>query len=75
MTRPYRKSVERRLGQKLGPDTVVDHVNADHSDDTPSNLRPMERAAHSRRHTDPSIKTLAKLQRSLGMVKRRQKLY
>lgn len=46
----HRFIIESRLGKKLGFNHVVHHNDEDKSNNAPSNLKVMTRAAHSRLH-------------------------
>jgi hypothetical protein len=71
----HRTIAERTLGRKLAPTEVVDHHNTDKGDNSPANLTPMPRGAHSRSHTNPRRRHLAKLTKALTMVRDGRKDY
>ena len=71
----HRTALETKLGRKLKPGEVADHVDMDKDNNAPANLRPMERGEHSSRHSDPAAKVQAKLKKALTMTRRGEKLY
>mgnify|MGYP001606334774 CR=1 FL=1 len=71
----HRQQTEREIGRRLGPDEVVDHVDTDKANNAKGNRRVMSRGAHSKHHTDPGVRTLAKLKRALTIMVRREKAY
>ncbi|WP_274916954.1 HNH endonuclease [Streptomyces sp. WZ-12] len=48
VTYGYRLVMEQKLGRKLRSDETVDHINGNHHDDSPSNLRVVSRAENTR---------------------------
>lgn len=71
--RTHRRLAEAKLGRKLQPNEVVDHVNEDKRDNHPDNLSPMSRDAHTRHHN--RTRQLSKLRSALRMVKEGKRLY
>ncbi|MCC3766004.1 HNH endonuclease [Streptomyces sp. UNOC14_S4] len=47
VTYGYRLVMEKKLGRKLKSDETVDHINGNHHDDRPSNLRVVSRARNT----------------------------
>ena len=71
-TDEHREILERKLGRPLLPSEVADHDNMDKTDNSPTNLRPMSRSAHSRMHATREQRTLGKLRKVLNT---KQKIY
>lgn len=69
----YRDVQERKMGRKLQPHEVVDHINEDKTDDSPANLRTMDRGKHTSQHNKG--RKVSKLRASLRMVKEGKKIY
>lgn len=69
----HRRVAEAKLGRKLQLNEVVDHVNEDKQDNSPANLRPVDRGVHTRHHN--RTRQLSKLRAALRMVKERKRLY
>lgn len=69
----HRRVVESRLGRKLKTDEVVDHVNEDKTDNTPANLRVVDRGAHTSQHN--KTRHVSTLRKALRMPKNNEKLY
>jgi hypothetical protein len=72
-TDSYRRETEQRLGRKLGPDEVVDHLDEDKSNKSPLNLKVEDRGVHTAKHNQ--TRELGRLRKALTMVKRGEKLY
>lgn len=70
---PYRQTLERKLGRKLAPGELAHHINEDKTDNSPANLEPKTRSAHTTHHN--KTRGLGKLQKALTMHKRGEKLY
>lgn len=72
-TDAHRRLTEREQGRKLGPDEIVHHKDGDKSNNAQDNREIKSRRAHSRDHAkNPG---LLRLQKSLTMHKRGEKLY
>ena len=69
----HRSAAERKLGRKLGANEVVDHLDEDKSNNSPANLDPKPRGAHTAQHN--RARGLSKLRASLRMHKEGRKLY
>lgn len=69
----HRQALETKLGRKLLPNEVADHLDEDKSNNIPSNLQPMDRGAHTTHHN--RTRALGKLRNALRMAKDGRKLY
>jgi hypothetical protein len=69
----HRKVAERKVGRKLPPDIVVDHLDEDKTNNAPGNLDPKPRGAHTAMHN--RSRGVSKLKASLRMPNERKKLY
>lgn len=69
----HRKIAEQKVGRKLGPNEVVDHLDEDKDNNAPLNLDVKGRGKHTAAHN--RTRPLSKLRASLRMVNRGQKLY
>jgi hypothetical protein len=69
----HRGVVEKRIGRKLTPNEVVDHINEDKTDNADANLRVKTRGKHTADHN--RARPLSRLRKSLRMVKDGSKLY
>jgi hypothetical protein len=69
----HRGVVEKRIGRKLTPNEVVDHINEDKTDNADANLRIKARGKHTADHN--RARPLSRLRKSLRMVKDGSKLY
>ena len=69
----HRRIAATKLGRKLAPHEVVDHINEDKRDNSPANLAVESRAAHTRHHA--GARSLSRLRASLRMVKEGKRLY
>ena len=69
----HRRAAEAKLGRRLQPDEVVDHLNEDKADNSPSNLVTKSRSVHTTEHN--RTRGLSKLRASLRMVREKKKLY
>lgn len=67
----YRKIAESRLGRKLKPNEVVDHLNEDKADESPANLAVKTRGAHTAQHN--RARGLSKLRHALRTTQGREK--
>lgn len=67
--------LESKLGRKLRPDEVADHVNMDKTDNRKANLRPETRSEHSKRHGTRESRTTGRIVKALTMSRRGEKLY
>ena len=70
----HRDMLEQKLGRKLLPKEVADHVDEDKSNNAPANLRPEGRSAHTARHNHQRG-GLSKLRSALRMIREKRKLY
>jgi hypothetical protein len=70
----HRRTVEARLGRKLQPTEVVDHLDEDKSNNAGTNLAVEGRSAHSSKH-GRNRGGLSKLRSALRMVKEGRKIY
>ncbi len=59
----HRQVAERKIGRRLLPSEVVDHVNEEKTDNSPANVRPMDRSAHTTHHN--RTRQLSKLRKAL----------
>ena len=69
----HRRVAEAKLGRKLRPDEVVDHLNEDKADNTPINLNVKRRSVHTSEHN--RTRGLSKLRASLRMATEGKRLY
>lgn len=69
----HRAIAERKIGRKLQPTEVVDHLNEDKSDNSPANLEPKQRGAHTAQHNRG--RGLSKLRAALRMHQEGKKIY
>jgi hypothetical protein len=69
----HRQVAEAKLGRKLLPTEVVDHVDEDKANNAPANLSPEDRGAHTAKHN--KNRGLSKLRSALRMTKEGRKLY
>lgn len=69
----HRRRTEVEMGRSLATDEVVDHVNEDKDDNTPTNRRVMSRSAHTAMHN--RARGLSRLRKSLRMVEKKERLY
>ena len=69
----HRRVAAAKLGRKLAPHEVVDHINENKADNSPANLAVESRSAHTRHHA--GARSLSKLRASLRMVNERKRLY
>lgn len=69
----HRRVAEAKLGRKLQPHEVVDHVNEDKTDNRSINLDVKSRKAHTSDHN--RTRQLSKLRATLRMVKDGKRLY
>lgn len=69
----HRAVAERKVGRKLGPNEVVDHLNEDKTDNSPANLEPKPRGAHTAQHN--RARGLSKLRAALRMHREGKKIY
>lgn len=71
----HRRVATKTLGRPVRPGHDVDHLNENKDDNSPANLREMPHGAHSRATQSPGRKSLRRLQKSLGMIRRKEKMY
>ncbi len=69
----HRRAAEVKIGRKLKPSEVVDHLNEDKTDNSPANLDPKQRGAHTAQHN--RSRGLSKLRASLRMHREGKKIY
>lgn len=69
----HRSIAEKKLGRKLRPDEVVDHLDEDKANNAPVNLAPKPRGAHTAQHN--RARGLSRLRASLRMHKEGKKIY
>lgn len=69
----HRRVLEAKLGRPLKGNEIADHANEDKADNSPANLRPMDRGQHAAHHN--RRRTTGKIVKALSMVKRSEKLY
>jgi hypothetical protein len=69
----HRRALEAKLGRKLLPSEIADHVNEDKGDNSPANLRPMDRGEHTAHHN--RRRTTGQLVKALSMFRRGEKSY
>jgi hypothetical protein len=69
----HRAIAEKKVGRKLGPNEVVDHLDEDKTNNAPINLDVKGRGTHTAAHN--RTRALSKLRASLRMVHQGQKLY
>lgn len=70
----HRRVAEAKIGRKLQPTEVVDHLDEDKSNNAGANLDVKGRSAHSSQH-GRNRGGLSRLRSSLRMVKEGRKLY
>lgn len=69
----HRTALERKLGRKLKPNEIADHVNEQKDDNSPTNLRPMDRGAHTAYHN--RRRSTGQLVKALNMFRKGEKSY
>lgn len=69
----HRTALETKLGRKLLPNEVADHLDEDKSNNTPANLQPMDRGAHTTHHN--RHRTLSRLRAAISKNYQGKKLY
>lgn len=69
----HRDAAEAKLGRKLQPGEVVDHLDEDKTNNAPSNLDAKPRGVHTTQHN--RARGLSKLRASLRMHKEGKKIY
>ena len=69
----HRQALEAKLGRKLAPNEVADHLDEDKSNNAPANLDAKTRSAHTTHHNQN--RPLSKLRAALRMGKEGKKLY
>lgn len=69
----HRKIASNKVGRKLAPNEVVDHLDEDKDNNAPGNLNPTERGAHTAKHNRG--RKVSALRASLRMHKEGRKLY
>jgi hypothetical protein len=69
----HRKAAVAHLGRPIKPGHDIDHRNEDKTDNSPSNLAEVPHGVHTAKSN--KNRGLAKLQRSLAMVRQGRKSY
>lgn len=69
----HREALERKLGRKLLPHEVADHLDENKENNAPTNLDAKTRSAHTSMHN--RNRPLSKLRAALRMGKDGKKLY
>ncbi len=69
----HRKAAERHLGRPIKPGHDIDHLNENKDDQSKGNLVEMPHGAHTAKSN--KNRSLAKLQKSLAMVRQGKKSY
>ncbi len=69
----HRRAAEVKIGRKLRPTEVVDHLNETKTDNTSANLSVKSRGAHTAQHNQS--RGLSKLRRALRAFKEGRKSY
>lgn len=69
----HRRALEQKLGRKLKPNEIADHVNENKDDNAKSNLRPMDRGDHTAHHN--RRRTTGQLVKALNMFRKGEKSY
>lgn len=69
----HRKVATAQLGRPIAKGHDIDHRNEDKDDNSPGNLVELSHGAHTAKSN--KSRGLAKLQKSLAMVRKRQKSY
>ena len=69
----HRRAAEVKLGRKLLPGEVVDHLNEDKTDQAHTNLAVTSRSAHTTQHN--KARRLSKLRSVLRMPAEKRRLY
>ena len=71
----HRQTAQRSLRRPIRPGFDIDHRNENKLDNSPANLEEVSHAEHSQRTQSSGRRSLRRLQRSLTMPQRREKLY
>ncbi len=69
----HRAIAEQKVGRKLGPDEVVDHLDEDKENNADTNLAVKPRGEHTTQHN--RARPLSRLRTSLRMHREGKKLY
>lgn len=69
----HRKAAVAKLGRAIKPGHDIDHLNENKQDNSPANLHETPHSAHSKKSA--RHRSLAQLQKSLGMVRNGIKSY
>lgn len=69
----HRKVAENKIGRKLAPNEVVDHLDEDKANNVPANLDVKARGKHTTQHNKG--RGVSKLRASLRMHQEGKKLY
>lgn len=69
----HRNAAETKLGRKLLPSEVVDHIDEDKANNAPANLAAKPRGAHTAQHNRG--RGLSKLRAALRMHAEGKKIY
>ena len=69
----HRRALEAKLGRKLLPTEITEHINEDKADQSPTNLKAMPRGAHTTQHNKG--RGLSKLRKALRDIRDGKRLY
>ena len=69
----HRRAAEVKIGRKLHPTEVVDHVDEDKANNTAENLAVKPRGAHTAQHN--RARGLSRLRKALRAYKKGEKAY
>ena len=69
----HRRVLESKLGRKLRPNEIADHVNEQKDDNSPANLRPVDRGVHTAHHN--RRRSTGALVNALNMFRKGEKSY
>lgn len=69
----HRAIAENKVGRKLGPNEVVDHLDENKANNAPANLDLKQRGAHTAQHNRG--RGLSKLRAALRMHQEGKKIY
>jgi HNH endonuclease len=69
----HRKAAQHKLGRAIKPGHDIDHLNENKDDNSPGNLHEKPHGAHTAKSN--KSRSLAKLQKSLAMVRKGERSY